>query len=150
MHALGATKESGRNLETDIACFLLLVAGLFFLLEGIIHYDDFFVTSHAGENLTTSFLIFGSFAVALVYLGLAYLSWQSPVSSDLFGFAAIFSGLLSAAYFLIEVVESAGPKFYFSASINYIQFVSGYGSVTILVELLVAFFSYRIFKALSR
>ena len=54
------------TLETEATIFLLFVAGAFFLLEGLIHYEDFFVTSKA-ENSVSIVLVVGSIAVALLF-----------------------------------------------------------------------------------
>ncbi len=149
MQWIGATKESGRTLESDTAAFLLFVAGLLFFLEGIIHYDDFFVSSQVSATATTWALVLGNLVVGLLYFALAYSCLQAPKSEDLFGFSLFFSGTLSGSYIAVEIVESVGPKFYFAEPFNYIHFVIGYGSVTIFVELLVAFFCYRVFRTLA-
>ncbi len=146
---MGIPRKKLGTLETELTSFLLFVAGSFFLLEGLIHYDDFFVTASETRSTTAITLVIGSVAVALLYLALAYSCWKNPGDQGLFGFALVLSGILSASYFVLEIVESAGPQFYFSAFFNYVQFVSGYGSVTIFVELLIAFFSFRIYRSLS-
>ncbi len=146
---MGTPREKHGTLETEATSFLLFVAGAFFLLEGLIHYDDFFVTASETRSATAIALVIGSVAVAILYLALAYSCWKNPGDPGFFGFAVILSGLISASYFALEIVESAGPQFYFSAFFNYVQFVSGYGSVTIFVELLIAFFSFRVYRSSS-
>ena len=143
---MGTPRAKRGTLETEATSFLLFVAGAFFLLEGLIHYDDFFVTSSETHSATAIALVIGSVAVAILYLALAYSCWKNPSDQGFFGFALTLSSLLSASYFVLEIVESAGPQFYFPAFFNYVQFVAGYGSVTIFVELLIAFFSFRVYR----
>jgi len=147
---VSGAKSTRKTLEIEATSFLLGVASLFFLLEGIIHYSDFFITAHEGNNsLVPVSLILGSIVIGLLYFLLACLCLQNQGNAWLFAFVAVFAGLLSISYFIIEIVESLGPKFYFFVSFNYVQFITGYGSITILIELLIVFFSYRVFKTLS-
>jgi hypothetical protein len=142
--------DDGRGtLESEATSFLLLVAGLFFSVEGVLHYVDFFVTSNA-KNSVSIVLTLGSAAIALLYFALAYSCWRNPRDTGFFAFALILSSILSASYFILVIVESLGSKFYFSASVSYFEFLSGYGSVTIFVELLIAFFSFRVYRTLSK
>ena len=143
-----APREKRATLETEATSFLLFVAGAFFLLEGLVHYEDFFVTSRA-VNSVSIVLVVGSVVVALFYLLLAYSCWKNPANNGSFGSAMVTSALLSASYFVLVVVEFAGPQFYFTSFFNYIQFLAGYGSVTIFVELLIVFFSSRVYRSLS-
>jgi len=135
-----------RTLETEFTSFMLFVAGAFFLLEGLIHYEDFFVTSKAGNSVSIV-LVIGSVTVAFLYLLLAYSCWKNPTNKGYFGFVTLISALLSTSYFVLAVVEFAGPRFYFASFFNYIQFLAGYGSVTIFIELLIAFFSFRAYRS---
>lgn len=137
-----------KSLESEATSFLLLVAGLFFSAEGTLHYIDFFVTSHA-VNAVSAVLITGSFAIALLYFGLSYSCWRSPQSVGSFAFSMVLSSALSACFFILIILEALGSKFYFSAWLSYFQLLSGYGSVTVFVELLVAFFSYRVLCCLE-
>jgi hypothetical protein len=146
---MGIPREKHGTLESEATSFLLLVAGLFFLLEGLIHYDNFFVTASEIHSATAIILVVGSVAVAALYLALAYSCWKNPSDTGFFAFALVLSVLLSVSYFVLEIVESAGPQFYFIASFNYVQFLSGYGSVTIFVELLIVFFSFRVYRSTS-
>jgi hypothetical protein len=145
VRSMDSRKRKSGTLETETTSFLLFAAGAFFLLEGLIHYEDFFVTNKA-ENSVSIVLVVGSVAVALLYLLLAYSCLKNPGYQGLFLFTMIISGLLSASYFVLAIVEFAGPKFYFESFFNYIQFLSGYGSVTIFIELLIAFFSFRVYR----
>lgn len=138
-----------RTLEQEATSFLLTVAGLFFLLETIVHYNDFFVSFKATDDLIPILLVVGSLAVAIGYFVLGYFSWQKPASEGLFAFVMVFSGLLSLSYFLIAIVESTSVQLYFSPYFSYVQFLVGYGSVTIFVELLSLFFSFRVYRALA-
>jgi hypothetical protein len=124
---------------------MLFVAGAFFLLEGLIHHEDFFVTSKA-ENSVSIVLVVGSIAVAFLYLLLAYSCWKNPVKGS-FGLVMAISALLTISYFVLAVVEFAGPQLYFTSFFNYVQFLAGYGSVTVFIELLIAFFAFRSFKS---
>ena len=101
-----------RTLETEFTSFMLFVAGAFFLLEGLIHYEDFFVTSKAGNSVSIV-LVIGSVAIALLYLLLAYSCWKNPANKGYFGFATLISAILSASYFVLAVVEFAGPAVLF-------------------------------------
>ena len=139
-----------RTLEAEATSFLLMVAGLFFLLETIVHYDDFFVSFKSTGDVTPIILVVGSLAVAIGYFVLAYSSWRNAVSEGLFGFVIVFVGLLSLAYFIIAIVESTSVQLYFSPYFNYVQFLVGYGSVTIFVELLILFFALRVYRSLSQ
>jgi hypothetical protein len=145
---MSALKEKIRTLETEVTSFLLLVAGLFFLLEGTIHYANFFVTAHVTNIYVPLTLFVGSIAVGAIYLFLAYKTWRNPVSETLMVLATLFSGFLSVSYFIIAIIESTTAQSFFSPFFNYIQFLVGYGSVTILVELLIVFFSWRAYRAL--
>ncbi len=143
-------RRNGQSLEVEATSFLLIIAGLFFLLESTIHYADFFVTSRGGGSSPVALsLTLGSFAIGLLYFLLAYSCLKNQKDVEPFAFATAYAGLMSISYFIVEIVESFGPKFYFSASFDYAQFLVGYGSVTILVELLIVFFSYRAWKTLS-
>jgi hypothetical protein len=146
---VGTSTQKTRTLEAEAASFLLAVAGLFFLLETIVHYDDFFVSFKATDDVTPIILVVGSLAVAIGYFALAYYSWKNPESEGLFGFVIVFSGLLSLSYFIIAIVESTNVQLYFSPYFSYIQFLVGYGSVTIFVELLILFFALRVYRSLS-
>lgn len=135
--------ESKRGtLESEVTSYLLFLAGLFFTTEGVLHYIDFFVTSNA-KNAVSITLILGSATIALVYFALAYSCLRNPRDSGYFAFAMIWSSLLSLAFFILVIVESLGSKFYFSSSVSYFEFLSGYGSVTIFAELLIVFFAFR-------
>lgn len=138
-------KESS-TLETEFTSFLLFAAGILFVLETIIHYNTFFIATHGSNTLTTIILVGGNAGIGILYLGLAYACWKSPDNKDLFGFVALLSGLLSLSYFIVEIIESLSPNLYFSSFVNYFQFVIGYGSVTIFVELLIVFFSFRSYR----
>lgn len=142
------SKSKSRTLETEATSYLLLVSGLFFLLEGTVHYDDFFVRSHVTNIGVAMTLFLGSVAVGVLYLFLGYSCWRDPVSEGLFIFVALFSGLLSLSYFAIAIVESTSAQLYFSPFFSYVQFLVGYGSVTIFVELLIVFFSLRVYRLL--
>jgi hypothetical protein len=137
------------TLETEATSFLLAVAGSFFLLETIVHYDDFFVSFKSTSDLIPIILVVGSLAVTIFYLVLGYSCWKNPTNGGLFVFAIVFSGLMSLAYFIIAIVESTSAQVYFSPYFNYAQFLVGYGSVTIFVELLILFFSWRVYRAQS-
>ncbi|MDG6904297.1 MAG: hypothetical protein JRN20_00770 [Nitrososphaerota archaeon] len=137
-----------RSLETEATSFLLFTAGLFFSVEGTLHYINFFVMSHA-ENTVSLILIIGSASIALLYYVLGYSCWTNPFDLGFFAFSLIVSVLLSACFFILVFVEALGSKFYLSAYVSYFQFLSGYGSATIIIELLIVFFSYRVCRALS-
>lgn len=143
------SRRASGTLETEATSFLLAVAGLFFLLETIVHYDDFFVQFKETANITPIVLVAGSSAVTILYLLLGYSCWRNPASEGLFGFAMVFSGLLCISYFVIAIVESTSAQLYFSPYFNYVQFLVGYGSVTIFVELLILFFSLRVYRSFA-
>ena len=140
--------ETRASLEAVATSFLLMVAGLFFTLEGALHYIDFFVTSYA-MNATSLVLIVGSFTIAVLYYVLSLSCWGNPHDAGYFGFSLVISALLSACFFILVILEALGSDFYFSAWVSYFQILSGYGSVTVFVEILIAFFSYRVIKSLS-
>ena len=85
-----APREKRATLETEATSFLLFVAGAFFLLEGLVHYEDFFVTSRA-DNSVSIVLVVGSVVVALFYLLLAYSCWKNPANNGYFGTAMVMS-----------------------------------------------------------
>jgi hypothetical protein len=89
------TGQKAGTLETEGTSFLLMVAGLFFLLETIVHYNDFFVSSKETNDAIPKTLVVGSLSVAIMYSILAYSCWRNPASEGLFGFAVVFSGLVS-------------------------------------------------------
>ncbi len=60
--------------------------------------------------------------------------------------AVFICGFLIFAYFVVEIIDTGFPQFYYAAYLEYGQFVSGYGSVTILTEMLSLFFTYRAYK----
>ncbi len=144
-----STPKESSTLETEFTSFLLFAAGILFVVESIIHYNTFFVVTHGSNNtLTTTILVGGNAGIGIVCLGLAYACWKGPDNKDLFGFVALLSGLLSLSYLTVEIIESLSPNLYFSTFVNYFQFVVGYGSVTIFVELLIVFFSLRVYRSI--
>jgi hypothetical protein len=145
---MSTTPKESSSLETEFTSFLLFAAGILFVDEAIIHYSTFFVVTHGSLALSTTILVGGNAGVGILFLGLAYVCWKSPDNKDLFGFVALLSGLLSLSYLIVGIIESLSPNLYFSSFVNYFQFVIGYGSVTIFVELLIVFFSFRSYRSI--
>lgn len=135
--------------EVEGSIFLLLTAGIFFALETLFHYESFLheitLKSVAPEALD---LIIGSAIISLIYLWLGYSCWSNGSDPDRFTIAMFISGFLIFSYFVVEIAASAFPTFYYAMYLDYAQFVSGYGSVTIFVEMLVFFLCYRADKIL--
>ena len=131
-------------IEVEASVFLNFVAGVFFALETLFHYESFLheitLKSVAPEALD---LIIGSAIVTLIYFWLGYSCWRNSAEPDNFAIPMFVSGFLILSYFVVEVAASAFPTFYYAMYLDYAQFVSGYGSVTIFVEMLILFFSYR-------
>jgi len=127
--------------------FLLIAAGLFFSLEALFHYEDFLheITLKSVSSVALA-LVIGSSIIGLIYFWLAYSCWGNREDPEFFTISLFVSGFLVLAYFVVEVIASAFPQFFVQVYLNYFQFVSGYGSVTIFVEMLVVFFTYRVDK----
>jgi hypothetical protein len=138
------------SFEIEGSIYLLLVSGLFFAFETVLHYEDFLheitLKIVAPEALD---LIIGSAIISLIYFCLGYSCSRDRTDSDRYLFALAFTGILVLAYFVVEVLSSVSTQFYYANYIEYGQFVAGYGSVTIFVELLVLLFTYRVIKANS-
>lgn len=136
-------------IEVEGSIFLLLAAGAFFALETLFHYESFLheitLKSVAPEALD---LIIGSTIISLTYFWLGYSCWKNSTDPESFTMAMFVCGFLIFSYFVVEITASASPGFYYATYLDYAQFVSGYGSVTIFVEMLVLFFSYRADKLL--
>jgi len=147
-----AVKPDGADsLEIEGSIFLLVASGLFFAMESLFHYESFIhditLKSVSPEALA---LVIGCAIIALVYFWLGYSCWRSRDDPEYFAIAMFLSGFLVIAYFFEEIIASALPQFFISSYLNYFQSVSGYGSVTIFVEMLVLFFTYRADKLLRK
>ena len=138
------------SIEIEGSVFLLLASGLFFGLETLFHYESFLhqisIKSVVPEALV---LVIGSGIISVTYCLLSYFCWKGSSNSDNFVIAQFVSGILIFAYFVVEISASAFPEFTYATNLEYGQFVSGYGSVTIFVEMLVFFFTYRATRILD-
>jgi hypothetical protein len=146
-----ANPRSIDALEIDGSSFLLLAAGVFFGLETLSRYETFIhqttsVKSIAAEGLI---LIIGSATISATYLLLSYSCWKGRSNPDSFVTAQVFSGILIFAYFAVQITTTAFSHYAFMADMDYAQFVTGYGSVTIFVEMLVLLFAYRAYKIIE-
>ena len=147
-----ASKSEGTgSLEVEGSIFLLIASGLFFSLEAVFHYEDFLheITLKSVSSVALA-LVIGSVIIGLTYFWLAYSSWTNRDDPEYFTIALFVSGFLVLAYFVVEVIASAFPQFFVEVYLNYFQFVSGYGSVTIFVEMLTVFLTYRADKLLRK
>lgn len=138
-------KASSDSLEVEASIALLLTCGALFALASLFHYTSF-VHGVALKNVAPEALdlVIGSGIISFIYFWLGISCWRKRSDSERFLIPFCFSGILVLGYFFVEVVTSVLPTLSYSLYINYAQFVSGYGSVTILAETLVLFFSYRV------
>jgi uncharacterized membrane protein len=143
--------EGAGSFEVEGSIFLLIAAGLFFSLEAVFHYDDFLheITLKSVSSVALA-LVIGSVIIGLIYFWLAYSCWGNRDDPEYFTVALFVCGFLVLAYFVEEITASAYPQFFVQVYLNYFQFISGYGSVTIFVEMLVVFFTYRAEKLLRK
>jgi hypothetical protein len=139
------------SIEIEGSIFLLFVSAMFFALETLFHYESFIheitLKNVAPEALD---LIIGSAIIAVIYAWLGYSCLKDRTNADTFIVAAFICGFLIFAYFVVEIIDTGFPQFYYAAYLEYGQFVSGYGSVTILTEMLSLFFTYRAYKILPK
>jgi hypothetical protein len=141
--------ESAASFEVEGAVYLLVASGLFFALETLFHYESFVhqitLKSISSEALA---LVIGSAIISLVYFWLGFSCWRTRGDSENFAIAMFVSGFFVFSYFVVEITASAFPRFFYASYLDYAQFVPGYGSVTIFVEMLALFFTYRAEKLL--
>jgi len=139
------------SIEVEGSIFLLFFSAMFFGLGTIFHYESFLheitLKNVAPEALD---LIIGSAIITLIYAWLGYSCRKDRTNPDYFIVATFICGCLIFSYFVIQIVDSVYPKFYYAAYLEYGQFVSGYGSVTIFVEMLALFFTYRAYNVLPK
>jgi hypothetical protein len=144
-----AIKEPASSFEVEGSIFLLLASGLFFALETLFHYESFLheitLKSVSSEALV---LVIGSAIVSVIYFWLGYSCWKSRDDPESFTIALFATGFFVLAYFAEEIIASAFPSFFYAFYLDYAQFIPGYGSVTIFVEMLALFFVYRAEKLL--
>lgn len=141
---------AGDSLESEASILFLASCSAFFALETLFHYENFLHESSlrtiAPEALD---LIIGSAIITVVYLWLAISCIRNRTEAEPYLAAMCFASVLVLAYFAVEVAASAFPNLYYAADLNFGQFVSGYGSVTILTEILAMFFTYRVATSAS-
>ena len=144
-------KVSQDSLEVEASILLLATCSALFALETLFHYESFLhetsLKSVAPEALD---LIIGSAIIAILYLWLVCSCFRNRTEVEPYIAAMCFSGVLILCYFAIEVAATAFQTFYYAAGLNFGQFVSGYGSVSILAEILAFFFTYRVATTGSR
>jgi hypothetical protein len=137
--------KASESLEAEASIFFLFACGAFFALETLFHYESFVhsetLREVAPEALT---LVIGSAIIAFIYFWMGYSCASGTNDRDRFLMAFCFSTILVITYFIVEASSSASSKFFYATYQNYAQFVTGYGSVTILAEMLVMFSTYRV------
>jgi len=142
-------QEAAASFEAEGAIFLLVASGLFFAMETLFHYESFLhqitLKSISSEALA---LVIGSAIISLIYFWMGFSCWRSRGDPENFAIAMFVSGFFVFSYFVVEITASAFPQFFYASYLDYAQFVSGYGSVTIFVEMLALFFTYRAEKLL--
>lgn len=137
--------NASESLEAEASIFFLFACGAFFALETLFHYESFVHSETLREVAPEALiLVIGSAIVALVYFWLGYSCSAGRTDRERYLIAFCFQSVLVVSYFIVEASASASSRFFYATDLNYAQFVSGYGSVTILAEMLAMFFTYRV------
>jgi len=135
------------SLEIEVSSFLLFVSGIFFGLEVLSRLQTL-SQEIIFRNVIPQILVsaIGSAIIAIIYVWLGFLCWKDQTNSDNFIVASFVSGFLVFAYFVVQIIGTAFAQFYDATRLDYGGFVVGYGSVTIFIEMLGLFFTYRAYR----